>query len=222
MYLGFLRGWGEVKGNFSIRNDASNASLDPDRQFPGGSYLYKNVNAEIALAGAGMGISLGEAWEVASSFHQSIYGKNSANQMIATLGLAYRPKVPDEEKKIVEEPPFRIQQEKIAVTTPSREFLTYIFSTPILKISHRGNFYKIGRGSFDGVRLNDEFHIYSAKSPTQVEKLLATAEVIAVHKKESFLRLRELHLADADIKEGDEARRVIYEEAPGFNSSAKP
>lgn len=184
----------------------------PD-SIPGGSLFFKSEAPTQRLVDGGVGYLLTRTWELALGALITTSGINSAKGFGGTIGLTYRPyQVPEvryeayrrEQKQRVAQEREEFKEEKV---------LSYGFRATILKVSVKGNFFKIAYGSMDGVKEGDTFQVNEPDDLTLRErKAVAYARVVAVRPTSSFLRVEKIVNREAKIIPGFEAQRVSLDQ----------
>lgn len=202
------RGWLEWKGNRSLNNDALSAipnALNPD-QMPGGSLLFKGVNAEASFISGGLAVAATKSLEIVGAIQQAVDGRNSARGTYFSLGLAYRPyRELDFDKEA--EKPAKISQ---VYAAPSRQNKKdpYLYALPIQAVSAKKNYLRIGRGTAENMQLGEAFHIFAPAEQKGEPQLVAAARVVSIQTHTSYLKVETVFQKSPEINTEFEARRI--------------
>ncbi len=206
-----FRIWGEILGQVATESGGGVSST-----LPGASSLIGSSQATVHKLGLGGALHPGKAWELALAIHGTYAGKNAAKASSFALSLAYRP----------------LQEATTAYYNPrddlpvgglarDLEFDSYDIRAPVMEVSRRGNFLKIGYGVKDGLQMGDRFHIFERGglqklSRPKREQYIGMAEVVGLRKTGAFLRFRRMHRDNKQLRPGMEARRVVYKDSKVF------
>lgn len=179
---------------------------------PGNSYLFKTEAPTLRTATIGVAHLISTKWEASLAGYLTTSGINAGKGSGGVLGLAWRPyQVPE-----IKYEAYRQEQRKRAekeTVESKKKVLRYDYAATILKVSIRGNYFKIGFGSEEDVKVGDSFQVFEPNNFTNEErKPLALATVVAVKPHNSFLRVESDSETKTKILPGFEARRVVFEE----------
>jgi hypothetical protein len=200
--------------------DKSGPTFNPKQPdpIPGGSLLFKSEEPTIRRSTFGVGYLLTREWEIALGGMVTASGVNHAKGMGAMLGFTWRPY----QVKEINYEAYRKEERLRAIREPEilkRQVLRYGFKATILRVSVRGNFFKIGFGSTEGVQVGDTFQVYEPDDFTQRERSpIAVAKVVAIRPNSSFLRVESRYSPESPQAEeikivpGYEAQRVDLDE----------
>lgn len=185
---------------------------------PGGSLLFKSQEPTIRKVTLGTGYFLSNEWEISGGALFTASGVNHAKGFGGLLGLAWRPY----QVKEINYEGYRKEERLRAIREPEvlrKQVLRYGFKATILRVSVRGNFFKIGFGSTEGVQIGDNFQVFEPEDFRQKERTpIAVAKVVAIRPNSSFLRVESRYEPQSDdareikIVPGYEAQRVDLEE----------
>lgn len=198
---GMIRAWADLRGWEGLSAKGTSTVL-----FPSGSLLYGSAKSRHMLGEIGLAKMLGQDFELALAGGRSLQGKSTAQLTAFSVGLAYRP-APEGTSAF-----FNPKRDlEIGGLARHDAFDGYHWSTPIIQVSKKGNFFKIARGTADGVTMDDEFHVFVPRelAPDGVkrERLIARASVVALRGDSAFLKL-DPGFRSVRISPQHEARRV--------------
>lgn len=201
-----FRIWGESLGQIATDTDSGVSST-----LAGGSSLIGSAGATVHKLGLGGAFHPGKAWEVAVALHGTISGTNAANATTFTVGVAFRP--PHEVTTAYYNPR---KDMHIGGLARDREFDRYDIHAPVVRVSRRGNFIKIGYGVGDGVEMGDLFHLFEKGGLQKLDRpkedqYIGLAEVVGIRKDGSFLRIRKMQ-RNRPPQPGMEARRIRFKD----------
>ena len=180
---------------------------------PGGSLLFKSDSPTLRSATIGLAYLIGKEWELATGALFTATGVNAAKGFGGALGLAWRPyQVPE-----IDYEQFRREQlqrlEKEPRSYRRKAVMRYGLKATVLKVSHQGNFFRIGYGATDGIKKGDMFQVFAPDDLSgETRKPLAFARVQVARPEDSFLRVEERYDPEFRLQSGQEAHRVILEE----------
>lgn len=202
-----LRFWTDFLSNERATNTGTVLNDRHPDPVPGGSFLFKSREPTWRRVSFGAGYFLTRTWEIALGGLATASGLNAPKGLGVSLGVAWRPYEVREyafEKKREQEQIRELRTPEILRERAAR----YDLRATILRVSVRGNFFKLGYGSNDGLAIGDTFQVFEPDDLTLREREpIALARVVAVRPASSFLRV-EHRYADAKIVPGYEARRV--------------
>lgn len=202
-----FRIWGETFGHIATESSGGVSST-----LAGGSSLIGSSRPTAHKLGIGGAFHPGKAWEVAVALHGTYAGENTAKASTFALSVAYRP------LQEVTTAYYNPKQDlPVGGLARDREFDSYDIHAPVMKVSRRGNFLKIGYGTKDGVQMGDRFHIFEKGGLQKLAKpkpdeYIGMAEVVGLRNDGSFLRLRRVR-HDKPLRPGMEARRIVYKDS---------
>jgi hypothetical protein len=184
---------------------------EPDT-IPGNSFIFKTQAPTLRTVTLGIAHLISPKWEISLAGLLTASGINAGKGGGSTLGIVWRPyQVPE----IKYESYRREERQKAAQETVAskKEVLKYGYAATILKVSLRGNYFKIGFGTEEEVKVGDMFQVFEPNTFSGAErKPLALATVVALQPHNSFLRVESDTDSKVKILPGYEARRVVFEE----------
>lgn len=205
-----LRLWLGLDGYFST---AASSSL-PQSQFTSGSFLYGNRRTNQTWAALGIAVKPGGDWEVGAEGRSMIRGMNTAAGHQIGLSVAYRPRTESTTS-------FYNPKRDLNIGGLARPagFAGYEFTAPIIQVSSRGRFAKIGYGTEDNVHIDDAFHVFEPgeelRNGERSSAFLGGARVVAVGKGFAVLEIEGQALQER-IKLGMEVKKIEKEDPKGI------
>jgi hypothetical protein len=203
-----FRAWLDFNGYRSLETDTTAVNVSRLNIIPGGSFLYRGVNAEQGFFGGGVAHVFSPGWEGVVGGQFTPFGNYAAKEVILNFGISFH-SVQNAVKEYSQLPtPALVSTRKMEKRRP---IFQYGFSTPVQKVSSRANYIRISVGTEGGVMAGDQFHIFAPASE-HFASAIASAKVVASRTNTSFLHIEENFFRQRKVLEGDEARRVIPQE----------
>jgi hypothetical protein len=212
-------------GNHTLRLFADLDSTEPVKKatavnfsardfFPNSSLLFKSDSPALRTLRLGMGYQAAKDWEISGALFSSVSGQTSAKGLGGALGLTWRPYQAAETHYDSYE---KAQLNRRSVERSAflnRKVIQYGLSATVIKVSRRGNFFKIAYGSGHGIHAGDAFEVFPPDDFSgEPRKPIAAARVVVAKANESFLRVeKKMNTSDGELQAGCEARRVTISE----------
>ncbi len=206
--------WLELSGVFGEANDTG--KLDESTS----SLLYVSKNPLRHSFHLGMGMEKKKSpWGFSLAYSEELLGSRAAHTKALALNIRYRFK-PEKKKKPIplKDKISRLEEiaedeeiEKEKEEYDDDEVERYRWKTPILKVSQKGNFVKIGLGSSSKLKIDDVFHIFRDRNSSEV---IAEAAVAALKENSAFLKIRRTYDEDVLILRGMIAKYLKKSTSP--------
>jgi hypothetical protein len=170
------------------------------------SLLFTSPKSSLAKLRLGTAGQISANFELAAAYERSLAGKNSAREESYSIGIAYRPQA-----EVTTEFFNPRRDLEIGGLAEDNEYEGYTWATPIIKVTRSRKFFKIGRGAGDGVKIDDEFHVFLptrfTSEGTKPEKFIARATVVGLHPDGASLKVRAGYRSE-EVSTLHEARHV--------------